>query len=208
MTQVSKVEGIKELDKEIKCLHKLSEILRVSLSHQLLYLVRNLEVHDEHSSDTKWNKIHQVDIAKVARLHAVYLTCLSFIESLPKIKLDKKTVDVMTDVCKVFLTQMVIKFGETALMHGYINSEQMIGIQTYHDELVSSLKPHCMALIECQIIHEAMNQGTALSDFSDDYATKLYERAAFSPLNHHEKLETIDTDLKPLSAKLTNFAKL
>jgi len=208
MEQVDKVVGLKEVSKEITCAYKLSEVLRVALSHQLLQIAQSLETHTEHSFDAKWNKIHQIDIAKVARLHGIYLTSISFIQSIEKFKTDKKTIAVMTDLCKVFITEMIIKFGEAALINNYITGEQMAGINSYHNDLIDSLKPHVVSLVECQIIHEAMAQGTTLSNMDDDYATKLYERAAFSSLNNTQKLESIDTDLKPLARKLTNFAKI
>ncbi|CAI2360845.1 unnamed protein product [Moneuplotes crassus] len=208
MDQVLSVEGLTESDADIRETHKLCEILRVAISYELLGLSKNLTKEDQHSFDTKWNKIYQVELANLAKLHAVYMTSLSFADQIPSLSTDKLTQEVLTKVCNVYITEEIMKFAQTALLEGYINGEQMVNIQNYRTELVESLKPHVIALAESQVIHDRMTQSTALSGYDSDYASNLYEMAMQNTLNATHKMPNIDRQLKPLSKKLSNFAKI
>ena len=208
MNQISSIEGTIETETDIRDTHKLCEILRTALSYQLLALSKTLNEKNEHSFETKWNSIHQVDISKTARLHAIYLTSLSLSNWVSKLGADAKTQGVMSDICKVFITDVTLKYADSALLNGYINSSQLVNIQKYNDELIEGLKPHVIALIESQVVHEAVIHGTTLSGMDEDYASKLYQQAQYSKLNNTHTLDAIDEHLKPLSAKLTNFAKI
>ncbi|CAI2360917.1 unnamed protein product [Moneuplotes crassus] len=208
MEQVFSVKDSTESDSDIRDTHKLLEVLRVALSHELLQLAEALAKQDHHSFDTKWNTVFQVEIANLAKLHAVYMSGLSLAARVPTLSKDKFTQQVMTKVCNVFVTEEILKLAQTALLKGYVNAEQMVGIHEYHTELVESLKPHVVALIESQIIHEALVPGTTLSGQDSDYAGKLYEMATLNPLNSTHKMPNVDLKLKLLSKKLSNFAKI
>ncbi len=208
MDQVLSVEGSVETEVDIRDTHKLCEVIRVCLSLELLKLSKNLTKDDGVAFDAKWNKVYQVEIANVARLHAIYLSCLSLADQIKTLASDKHTLEVMERVCHVFVTEEILKYGQTALLSGYLNGEQMINIHSYHTELVESLKPHVIALIEAQIIHDRMTQSDTLSGYDSDYASNLYEMAQQNHVNTTHKMPNIDAELKPLSRKLSNFAKI
>jgi len=84
----------------------------------------------------------------------------------------------------------------------------MTNMKAYFYELIEEIRPFLIGLSEAPVLTENVIQGTATGDKNGDYASQLYESAAFSQLNSKPKLDAIETSLKPLSQKLRNFAKL
>jgi hypothetical protein len=186
----------------------LLEIFKVALCHQLLALANNLATNNDYSASAKWNNIYQVDIAKVSIMHALYLTALSFREGIAKMDANATTNKALHMLCDLFICDIVLKYGESALLYNYVNSTQMRGVSQHFNDLIDSLKPYLVALIEAQIYHPLMVQGVTLSDMSDDYSSNLYQSALLSPINKKTKLDSHDETVVPLSKKLSSVAKL
>ena len=206
--QLAEVGSAKEMEKDIREPQKLLDIIRVALSYQLLDLIKKLKSNEDIPYDVKWNKAHQVEIAKIAMMHALYMSSKAFIDGIQTLSMKKDTVDALWILCKFFMCDVILKHGEYALLHNYIDSSQLMNIQSFYYELMEEIRPRMVALVEAPIITEQMIQGTAVGDKSDDYCTNLYDAAKFSKLNTKEKLDVFERDLKPLSQKLAHFAKL
>lgn len=199
---------MKETTEDIRDADKLLEVIRVAISHQLLELIKNLKNNQDTPYDVKWNKLYQVDIAKVSMMHALYMSAKAFYDGLEKLTLKKETMDALWILCKFFMCDVIIKHGEYALLNDYITGTQLINIQRFYFELMEQVRPRIVALVEAPIISEHLIQGTSLGDKSSDYCNNMYEVAKFSKLNTKDKIDSIDSALKPLSKKLLNFARL
>ena len=206
--KLGEISGLKETTEDIREADKLLEVIRVALSHQLIELIKNLKNNQGVSYDVKWNSLYQIDIAKVSMMHALYMSAKAFYDGLEKLTLKKQTMDALWMVCKFFFCDVIIKRGESALLSDYINGSQLINIEKYYYELMEQIRPHMVALVEAPVITENVVQATTIGDKSSDYCSKMFEAAKFSKLNTKEKLDSIDEDLKPLSKKLRNFARL
>jgi hypothetical protein len=208
---LEKIESVKEAKFEFKQVREVSQlldILRAAICHQLLELNERLNNDDGISFDEKWNKLHQVEVANVSLMHALYMTSSVFNQGINQLNMKKENIIAMTLLCKIFLCESIIKHGEYALMKDYITSDHMTQINGYFYELIEEFRPFLIPFSESPVITENMLQGSLLGDLTDDYCSNMYEAAKFSHLNAFDKLDTIDSHLKPLSKKLSNFSRL
>lgn len=89
--QIISVMGAKETTEDIRDTHQMMEVIRVTLSQQLLDLGKNLSKKNNVSFDAKWNKVYLIEISNVARLHALYISAKSFKEGIETLKVNEKT---------------------------------------------------------------------------------------------------------------------
>eukprot|EP00345_Euplotes_harpa_P007305 CAMPEP_0168329816 /NCGR_PEP_ID=MMETSP0213-20121227/7337_1 /TAXON_ID=151035 /ORGANISM="Euplotes harpa, Strain FSP1.4" /LENGTH=668 /DNA_ID=CAMNT_0008333221 /DNA_START=101 /DNA_END=2107 /DNA_ORIENTATION=- len=205
---IHQVAETKETSEEVRTSEQLLNVLQAALCHQLLDLVSKLQTQDGHSFDVKWNKIHQVQAAQVSRLHAVYMTAKAFVEGLAKANLKAKTKEALDKLAKIYLCESILRYGEYALIKGYVTPRHMVGVSSYFLELIESVRPDVFGLSEAPIFNEGLVQGAALGNLEGDYASQLFELAKFSKLNTKTVLDGVKDHVKPLSKKLKNFAKM
>ena len=199
----------KETDEKITDLNQLMNVLKFALIFQLEHLINNLKADDGNTKEAKWINVYLIDITKVAKLHAIYMSALSFKRVFEQTKsLDKKTIDVVEMLLKVYICDSILKFGEFALIREYVNSNQMDSIDEYYQQLVSDLRPHIISILESSNFVEDQFRNEIINDSTEDYCAPLFELAKASPINRKTKLESIDQWVKPLSSKLQNFSKL
>lgn len=150
-----------------------------------------------------------MDIAKVSIMHALYLTALSFKEGIKNVGANSKTNEALQMLCDLFVCDIILKYGESALLYNYITSTQMINISELYNHLVEDLKPHLVVLTEAIIFEPSVTQGKALSDLSGNYSSKLYQNATLNQINSKSSsLENHKAYIVPLSKKLLRAAKL
>jgi hypothetical protein len=194
---------MKETTADIRDTHKLLQVFKVALSHQLVALGNNLKSNPDQAYETKWNQTYQVDIAKTAKMHALYITSLGFIEGIQKLAADSKTTEVLSSLCDLFISDAIVNHGECALEYHYVNSKQMMNIVDYRSELIEGLRPHMVALIETPVHHDGLIHCETLAGFDTDYATELYKNASLTPLNRKTKLDSHDECIVPLTKKMS-----
>lgn len=173
-----------------------------------MQLVKSLTINQDIPYDTKWNKLHQVDIAKVSIMHALYMSSIAYIEGVEKIDVNQTTKEVLSNLCHLFICENIVHHGEQALLHGYINKDHLMDIQDYISELAEKTRPFLVSLTEAPVVHDGAVQGVSLSGYNDDYASTLYNNVKLSQLNTKTKLDAIDEAVKPLSRRLTRLAKM
>jgi len=169
ISEVFKLQGIKEEMKDIRSADKLIDILKVSLIYELEHLVSVLKKDSEHSYDAKWNKIYQVEIAKVSKLHGVYMTALAFRDGLRDIKIKKHTKDVLELLLKIYACNSILKLADYAFLNDYVDASQLHNIQTYYEELIEQVRPHMSALSEVATLDDLMYHDTILASEKIDY---------------------------------------
>lgn len=59
--------------------------------------------NESYSEDAKWNKIYQVDLCNLAKLHAVYMTAKVFSEGIDLLKSSEKTKEAFRLLCKYYI---------------------------------------------------------------------------------------------------------
>ena len=205
LEDIKTITESKETSGEIKEIPQLMNILKAALCHQLLELSSLLQKQDGNSFNHKWNKMYQIQISQVARLHAIYLTGKAFADGLNKIQMKKENMIALEKLWKIYLCDNIIRFADYALIYNYVTSKQLMDIYSYNQSLIESVRPSLFALSEGPIFDESLVQGTSVVNLDSDYASGVYQLATFSKLNNKTKLDSFDKCVQPLSKKLRNL---
>ena len=206
--EVFKSQGVKETDEHIEDPTKLLNVLKHALIANLEHLIKSLEADQERSYDQKWNKIYQVDISNVSKLHAVFMSAKSFKSGIKHSGLSDDTKSALQMLLKIYLCDSIFKFGDYALLSSYINGDQLMKIHEYQKQLIEDVRPHLLSLLESVNVHEGQFDTTIVARDSTGYSEQLYNFAQQSPLNRKDKLYNHESCVTPLTQKLKNYARI
>lgn len=96
LEEIESVRGTKFEGKEIREVGQLLDIFRAAVCHQLLELNERLQSDDGTPFDEKWNKLHQVEVANVSLMHALYMTSSAFVQGINKLNMKAENMTAMT----------------------------------------------------------------------------------------------------------------
>lgn len=104
------------------------------------------------------------------------------------------------NLCKVYMYDSILKYSQEALLQGYIGNE-IFAIEEHMEDIFKKLRPYLAALIEGAHF-EGRDYFSILVSEDGKMYDKMYAQAKANPLNDKDKLDAIDTHLKPLSRRL------
>ena len=165
------------------------------------------EIDEEIKFDSDWNKVHQIDIISSSRLNAHYLVASMFYDELMSKDLSSPLKTVLDKMLRLYLWDIITKFGEDLILSGYSTGKQLLDIKHYMDELIIEIKPHALKLTNSFLVDDILLH-SKLSLISGKVYEELYNTASCSKLNNKTMLEASNSCIKPLSRKLRNNAKI
>jgi len=117
------------LEGDVKYLPNLLEILKANVIYQVMIVGEELRKDTGASFDEKWNKIHLSEIVKTSLLHAIFVTAKICLEGLDKHNFSDKLREKLELCCRIYVTESIIRYGDVALLKGFISAKQMFEIK-------------------------------------------------------------------------------
>ena len=88
---------------------ELLSILKVHALYHISRVAKALQL-GEGSFETKWNRVYQADVIKIAQAHAVYHTGLNFVEGMKAIKVSKGLKAILECLCRIHLAHSIVTY--------------------------------------------------------------------------------------------------
>ena len=193
---------------DIESSDTLLDILKTSLLISLEQLSESLDQNEDIPHDTKWNKMYQLDISNVSKLHAVYMLANVFVQGVNTIEATENVKFALAMLSKLFLCGAILRYSDSALLHNYITAAHLEQIHELNQRLIGNLRKYIVALSEVATICEPFHYSSVLDSKNDTYLEDLFEYSKNSKLNSKQKIDSIDQYIKPLSQKLRIVAKI
>lgn len=200
--------GSKDHTTSFKTPFDLLKLLKVA-TLQCIYHVNSLlpEIDDEINYDIAWNKTYQIDIISASLLNAHYLVSSMFLEEIVNKELPQAMNRVFYQMLTVYLSDVILKYGQQLLLDNYITGNQLLEIKANMDVLISDLRPHVFTLTESYLPHPSILH-SVLGLSNGKVYEKMYEVSSGSPINKKDKLDAFDETILPLRKKMLSTAKL
>lgn len=165
------------------------------------------EIDDEINYDIAWNKTYQIDIISASLLNAHYLVASMFDEEIKIKELSEPLKKVLNKMLRVYLCDVIIKYGQELMVSGFLKGDQLLEIKDYQADLIKEVRPHAYKLTHSFILNDVILH-SKLSMRHGKIYEELYNTASNSKLNVSPSLDAVDLHLKPLGKKLLKLAKL
>ena len=165
------------------------------------------DIDDELKFESEWNKVYQIEIISAARLNAHYLVASMFYEELTNKDLSAPLKVVLDKMLKLYLCDIITRYGEELLISSYSTSKQLSDIKDYIDQLISEIRPHAYKLTKSFLVDDILLH-SKLSLTHGKVYEELYNTASCSKLNNKTMLDVSNSCIKPLSRKLKQYAKI
>lgn len=205
LNDINTIVGKKLENPDLSDINVLFGILRASALFQYIRTSKLLKKDNNIPYDEKWNKIHLLDIVKCAKLHSVVKSAEIMYGEIMDSKLSKGLTQNLLTLCKIYACDCILKYNEEAQLNNYISSDTIFEVSEYLDKLIFEIRPQIVGLIEGARVHEGHNFSLLAPDDGKVYEG-MYENATNTRLNHNDKLEAMETSVKPLRRLL--IAKL
>ena len=192
---------------EKESITELSDFIEILKATALLQIVRvgnELRKDESISFDTKWNKLYLHEIIKTSKLHSIYTSAVNWFEGLKQKKMSDKLRQAMLLLWKIYASENIVKFCDQALLDGYINAKQLLGVQEQFLELVEQFRPFLAVMTEPLSVCEGSIDGI-LSQKDGKTYERIYTESSRSALNSKTVIDSVSDHVKPLSKLLQSF---
>ena len=162
---------------------ELLSILKVHALYHISRVAKALQL-GEGSFETKWNRVYQADVIKIAQAHAVYHTGLNFVEGMKAIKVSKGLKAILECLCRIHLAHSIVTYADGALLCEYAKPKHLVQVEELLYSKVEEIRPQLLNIVEAYVSPISDTGLNSVLGASDGRTYEhLLNAAACNPLN-------------------------
>ena len=166
----------------------LLQIVKVSALNRIMNVGNLLRSKDGLSFDEKWNKKYLYDIVNCAKKHAVFISAKIFLDKLETVPISKGLRENLEILYQIYVTDLILQYGDDALLSGYITSDHMNQIEQLHQDLVRKIAPRALSIVDSTHWNNRLLRSVIASP--EDPYSEIYNYASRANINIKDKLDS------------------